>query len=199
MGNTATNTTKKAYMCASAISGSYGLSDRWMARLGEPDKTAYNYNHAGGRDKKLYLVARVEAFLEAHADEYAAAQQERAKRSAAARGASERAAAAQVEWARTVPITHEPWPSDLDAACREHLAGIGMPGAAPNERHILNMLRHVYTDYHGLLRQNAGRVGCWQAYSVVKERVNAEITERLAGAALRGDASSPDARIGEDS
>jgi len=56
--------------------------------------------------------------------------------------------------------------------------------ASPNERHFLNLLRHEYTTYHGLLQTLVGRVDCWDAYRVIKERVNGEVTERLRGEAL---------------
>lgn len=51
--------------------------------------------------------------------------------------------------------------------------------ASSNEGQLLNMLRHEYTNYHDVLQELGGRVGCWDAYRVIKERVNGEVAVRL--------------------
>jgi len=85
---------------------------------------------------------------------------------------------------RYKPRERQPMRTGLAGACQESLLARERCMASPNERHFLNLLRHEYTTYHGLLQTLVGRVDCWDAYRVIKERVNGEVTERLRGEAL---------------
>ena len=170
---------KSEYMYQPTVRAMYALSDAWMKHLGPPDQQASNPHHRSGPPASLYCIERVEEFLAEHADEYTLHLAKRERLSAAARERSQRAAEELVEWAQAAPISHAQWPINLAEACRESLMARGKWIAEPNERHILNMLRHEYSNYHNLLQEMSGRVGCWEAYCVVKERVNSEITARL--------------------
>jgi len=172
---------KNDFMYKSMVRMMYGLSDAWMTRLGPPDREVQNPHYRSGPPAALYSIARVEEFLAEHADEYAVHLAKRERRSAAAKERSQRAAEELAEWARSVPIMHGLWPTNLASACQESLLARERWMASPNERHFLNLLRHEYTNYHDLLQELSGRTSCWDAYRIIKERVNGEITERLAG------------------
>ena len=160
------------------------MSDTWIARLGPRDKQVPNPYHLSGPPSSLYSVARVESFLEAYAKEFAQYLVCRAKRSNAMTAVAETKRQELLEWARSVKIEHHPWPDDLWKTCQSHLVALhrcglmrSVPDASP--RHILNMLRHAYTNYETLLADTDGKIGAPEAYGTIKRRANSELAARL--------------------
>jgi len=60
------------YVTKGTLKTDYYFSDGWIKKLGDPDFYAKNPHYSKGSPMKLYRVGRVEDFLEAHADEFAA-------------------------------------------------------------------------------------------------------------------------------
>lgn len=112
---------KNDFMYKSTVRAVYGLSDAWMTRLGTPDREVPNPHYRSGPPSSLYSIARVEELLAEHAEEYAVHLAKRERRSVAAKARSQRADDELAEWARSVPITHDLWPTDLATACQESL------------------------------------------------------------------------------
>ena len=173
-----------AYVYRSTLKSRYLIDETWIARLGPRDKQVPNPHYLSGPPASLYRVARVETFLDAHAKEFLQYLGRRAKRSNAMTAVAETKRQELREWARSVEIEHYPWPENLWQVCQAHLEALyrcglmsGVPDASP--RHILNMLRHAYTNYETLLADTDGKVGASEAYSVIKQRVNREIGARL--------------------
>lgn len=59
------------YICKTTLNRTYLLSQRWIDRIGEPDKIVDNPHHEKFAPMKLYSRKRVEAFLAENAEEYA--------------------------------------------------------------------------------------------------------------------------------
>ncbi|WP_088893149.1 hypothetical protein [Leptolyngbya ohadii] len=59
------------YITKTTLRRTYLLSDRWLARLGEPDHRTDNPHHEKWSAMQLYSRQRVEAFLAENAEEYA--------------------------------------------------------------------------------------------------------------------------------
>ena len=167
------------YIYASTVRSRYRLSNAWMTRLGMPDRNVVNPHYRSGPPASLFCVARIEAFLEENVQEYTAHLARRARRSAAMTTVANSKRHELLDWAQSVEIQHHPWPNDLWASCERHLEALfgGVPDVAP--RHILNMLRHAYTNYEHLLAQTDGKVGAGEAYGIIKRRTNDEIAARL--------------------
>ena len=175
---------RTAYVYRSTLKSRYMMNDTWIARLGPRDKQVPNPHYQSGPPASLYSVARVESFLEICAKEFAQYLLGRDKRSNALTAFAETKRQELLEWARSVKIEHHPWPEDLWKTCQIHLEALqrcglmrGVPDVSP--RHILNILRHAYTNYETLLADTDGKVGACEAYTVITQRVNSEITARL--------------------
>lgn len=59
------------YIAKTTLRRTYLLSERWIARLGDPDLITDNPKHERWSEMKLYSRQRVEAFLADNAEEYA--------------------------------------------------------------------------------------------------------------------------------
>ena len=182
--NNTNHAERTAYVYCSTLKSRYLMNDKWIARLGPRDKQVPNPHYRTGPPASLYSVARVEAFLETYSKEFADYLVCRAKRSNVMTAVAESKRKELLEWARSVEIEHHPWPEDLWQTCQYHLELLyrcsmlrGVPDASP--RHILNMLRHAYTDYEQLLADTDGKVGASEAYAIIKGRANGEIAARL--------------------
>ena len=175
---------RTAYVYRSTLKSRYMMNDTWIARLGPRDKEVPNPHHRSGPPASLYRVARVEAFLETHTEEFADHLARRAKRAATMNAVAEMKRRELLDWAESVEIQHFSWPDDLSRACGRHLQALFMAGMAHGvpdvtPRTILNMLRHAYTDYESLLAQTDGKVGVDEAYGIIKRRINGELTVPL--------------------
>ena len=175
---------RTAYVYQSTLKSRYMMNDTWIARLGPRDKEVPNPHHRSGPPASLYRVARVEAFLETHTEEFADHLARRAKRAATMNAVAEMKRRELLDWAESVEIQHFSWPDDLSRACGRHLQALFMAGMAHGvpdvtPRTILNMLRHAYTDYESLFAQTDGEVGAGEAYGIIKRRINGELTVPL--------------------
>jgi hypothetical protein len=80
---------EKTYAYKKALTKVYGLTPRMIEELGEPDAYDENPHYRRGPEAKLYLIKRVETWVEANRDRVEKAKANRAKRSEAIRAARE--------------------------------------------------------------------------------------------------------------
>lgn len=71
----------KQYIYKSTVRQEYGLTPKMIDELGQPDKTCENPYYSCGFEASLYLISRVEAWVEANKERLARAQELRIKRS----------------------------------------------------------------------------------------------------------------------
>ena len=132
----------------------------------------------------MYRVARVEAFLETYARQYAEYIVSRAKHIVSLTADAECREQETSDWAWVVKIEHRLWPDDLWQTCRTHLESVYrsrllIPVPEVTARCIQSMLRHEYSNYEYLLAQTDGKAGASDACAVLKRRANREIAKRL--------------------
>jgi hypothetical protein len=158
----------------STVKQTYGLSDGWIARIGEPDKIVQNPHYRSGMQAYLYSRARVEAFIEAHQEEYDAYQVKRAKRSARMSAVAQEKREKLLQWARAAQITVEPlsvsWKKLLEVVLFNGYQWHDDFTLSPNA--VLAHVRHNQTNYHELLAQIESQTGCNEAYPIIRERVD---------------------------
>jgi hypothetical protein len=182
-------TGSQEFLTLTTLKKEYRLSPKWIERLGHPDKEVRNPHYRCAAPVKLWNKDRVEIFLKEHAEEYQQQLSASQKRGERGKATAEKKRTETLEWARTVELSLRPFPKNLEKACENHLEVLAWgrslkPGDycdAPevNERRIVNMLRHEYTNYHSLLDLLFRRVGRWEAYPIIKNRVNSIVCERL--------------------
>jgi hypothetical protein len=175
--------TTKDYIYKSTIKETYGLTDSWIKRLGEPDRVVPN-PHYRSKNSYLYARARVEAYIEEHQAEYNALLAGRAKRSERAKKAADHRANEMIEWASRVRIEIDRLPrrDRLERQAEETFyefrsAERGDYDATftPTDNAIIAHVRHTRTNYEYLLSQIEGKPGCHEAYLIIRERVDTEI------------------------
>ena len=164
--------TGEGYVTRASLREQFGLSEPWIRRLGEPDRTeAQPGRRRGGPVRQLWRVGRVQAFLDAHRDDFARHLAGRKGRPAT-KGGGEGAARG---WAERAEIVVAPLPVDLGKACRLYLNRMGHRDYSVSPRAIVAMLRHGYTNYDSLLDVLADQPGRWRAYPVLRARANAAV------------------------
>ena len=144
-----------------------GMVDRL---IGEPDEI---WRRRGGGHYNLYREERVAA-AEA-SDVFGDESAKSLRRSASAKATAERAAARLVEDASSCEIKVEV----LDEPTLRRRVGCPMKGElrAGDRRRIVNFIRHELTIYDSALDKTVGRVGRYDATSVIRQRVFDAIAE----------------------
>jgi hypothetical protein len=177
------------FVTLSDLKTTYRLTPKWIANLGDPDKLKTNPYRRSGPPMRLYLRERVEAFIDENRAAYEAMQQKRDKQVETGTAVAERRRQQTLQWAESVELEFGRLPEDLQAAAVEHFGhlqasrgGFGddeLVGTV-NERGVIAMLRHECSNYHFLLDELFGQVGRWEAYAVIRDRINQKACE-LAG------------------
>ncbi len=184
-------TERNAYAYKSTLKEVYGLTDAMIGELGAPDKTMPNPHYRSGPASALYLVARVEAWIDANRERWEAAQQKRAQRSATSNAAAGRKRAELVAWAEGAQIAVQTLPDrrTLEALTVQQgdaflvQRGRYGEGFTLSENAVIAFIRHNLTNYEALLSELAGKIGGADAYVILRERVDAEIGRLLEGGA----------------
>jgi hypothetical protein len=184
---TPTRTTTPRYVYKTTLKTVYGLTDGLIAKLGEPDKRVPNPHYRkAGAPSALYLVERVEQFIDTHAAELAHVRALRAKRSAAMTAVMQRRREAAEAWARTVPLQIAPLPRlhTLAGDVHDYYAAIsGEHRSHIHDNGYIAYIRHNYTNYDAVLielEQRPDQVGSDAAYVIIRERIDALSHEALA-------------------
>lgn len=176
---------KEEFVTLTDLRKEYRLSPKWIERLGPHDKEKPNPHYSCAGPMKLWRKNRVEEFCRIQGQEYEKRLAVSAKRAIAGHDIGARKRHETLEYAGTVPIELRAFPKNLRKACFDHLLHRAFEHDWEDYfpkvtlRKIVNMLRHEYTNYHMLLNSLFRRVGRWDAYPVIKDRVNTAICERM--------------------
>jgi hypothetical protein len=171
---------EKAYVYKMTLRTTYGLTDAMIAQLAPPDKQVPNPHYRSGPPSSLYLIARVESWIDAHQAEVDAARARRAAHSSRMTAQAAERRRQLLAWAETVPVVVEPLPEDIWRQAHYYYASWERwDGGAVGIGGVLAFLRHQYTDYHTLLAQLEGKPGADAAYLIVKRRVMQAAAEAL--------------------
>ncbi|MCZ7547400.1 MAG: hypothetical protein M5R40_29525 [Anaerolineae bacterium] len=177
---------EKEFVYKTTLRKVYGLTDAMIADLSAPDALVPNPHYRDGPPAMLYRIARVEAWIEAHAAEVEAARDQRRRRAAGQRRATAVKYDRTLRWAQTAPIYIEGISSDLPERAARYYALAAWAqgrddgwGEALTEGGLIAYARHTCTNYEDLLRELSGRVGAADAYPILKTRVNEAVCAAL--------------------
>lgn len=174
---------EKLYVYKTTLSKVYGLTPRMIEELEPPDDYCVNPHYKSGPPANLFLIERVEAWIDEHEDEVEKARASRAKRSAAGKAVhdSKRAKRFQVaeEWARTVAISiSSPLPGTLLADAHKYFAVRGDEDCL-TEKGLHAYVRHRKTNYESLLREMYRNEFSSELYAPLRKRVDAVVMAAL--------------------
>jgi len=176
------------YVYKTTLKKTYGLTDSWIKRLGEPDKVVPNPCYRS-KQSYLYLRRRVEAFIDAHQDEYDKLLEGQAARSAKMQLVADRRTQELLTWAQDSSVQVAGLPHQLDRL-KQHVVNDFQTFQIFNHpnwdgeftmsaKAIIAYVRHTLTNYEALLAEIEGKPGCHAAYQVIRARVNAIVEKEL--------------------
>jgi len=177
---------RRKYMYRTTLRELYGLTDTMLRELGEPDLEVPNPHYRSGPPASLYLIARVELWIEQNADRVQKARERRQKRSARMTAVAQERSAKLLAWARAVPIVVAPLPGlgALQRQVEESFLDFALErgraidfNMSPNA--IVAYVRHNLSNYEELLDQIKGQVGVDTAYLTIRERCDRAIRAAL--------------------
>ena len=170
------NTKLLRYVYKTTLNKTYGMSPSMIEELGKPDKYRTNPHYQSGPDACLYLIERVEAWVESNQERLKMAQDSRPNRSAAMEGvhAKKRAERWQKsqEWVEQLSITvNRPLPITLLADARKQFT-------IPDHVDLLNTkaihahVRHRQTNYESLLQELYQQEFSNELYPLLRQRID---------------------------
>jgi hypothetical protein len=172
-------TKTREYVYKSTLRKVYGLTPRMIAECGPADKTRENPYYRNGPDASLYLIERVEAWIEANKERVEKARASRGKRSEAMKTVHDKKRAERLRkeeaWVSGVQITvADPLPDSLlkDAGFISHRDPLEAKGVHAHVRHRL-------TNYHSLLAELNEREFSGDLYLLLRKRIDAVVTAAL--------------------
>jgi hypothetical protein len=149
-----TTTRTKEYVYKSTLRDVYGLTPSMIDELDPPDKVVESPHYTNAPSASLYLIVRVESWIDANQARVEKARASRAKRSEAAKKFhdKQRAQKRQValEWAASVQITLEPLPNDLLERANRRYPLRSVVDVA-TEKGLRAFVRHRLSNYEDLL------------------------------------------------
>jgi len=175
------------YVYKTTLKEVYGLTDNWIKRLGEPDKVVKN-PHYRSKHSYLYLRRRVEAFLDAHQEEYERFLEGRAARSAKMQMITDRRVQELLTWVQKSPVQVDKLPRKLadlkQRVVNDYMLWMFNRSNRDDEftmtpKAIIAYVRHVLTNYEGLLAEIEGKPGCHVAYQVIRARIDTIVEKQL--------------------
>ena len=187
--------TKNEYYTKTALKQDHGFSENLIKKLlGEADKRSRNPYSRNKPDVQLYLTERVEECKELEA--WINYQEQRIRRSEAARKTQETKREKTLEFAKTCPINWEEYtPVNIQEAIQEgwdswtyiqnergnyrNIYESGTPDEKTLHRWAVNYLRHHCLMYEETLFDTKGRTGVDEAYYIIKDRCLDMISERF--------------------
>lgn len=169
---------EKKYVYKSTLKNVYGLTNSLIKQLGEPDLCVKNPHHRSA-SAYLYLIERVEKWIEDHQAEVDRVKAFHLVRSQRAKEVYTDRYRQLVEWASTVEITVD-WPDDIRADADAYYAD-DYDYYGVSEGGVLAYARHNCTNYHELLSNLRGPLvpGANEAYMIIKRRVNEVCEQRI--------------------
>jgi len=171
----------KKYVYKSTLKKVYGLTDKLIRQLGSPDKIVPNPHYRGAAPSSLYLIERVEEWIENHPGEMNSAM----ARSRAMKDIAEIRRLETLAWANSVSVIVNEFEERKELEKQTLNAAWHQEDFILTENAIIAFVRHNRTNYHDLLATLSGLIGCAEAYVIIKRRVNDEITKRLVEASCQ--------------
>jgi len=177
------NTTFVRYVYKSTLKKTYGLTPAMIEELGEPDKLCDNPHWKSGPPANLYLVERVENWVEANQERVEKARANRPKRSAAMTAANAKKKAERWKKARrwlsglSISITR-PLPKTLLDDARKSCTipdNVDLLNAKALHAHV----RHHHTNYEALLQVMNRHELCNDLYPVLRKLIDPIVKEAL--------------------
>jgi hypothetical protein len=170
------NTTELRYVYKTTLNKTYGLTPSMIEELGEPDKCCTNPHYQSAPEACLYLIERVEAWVEENQERLKKAQENRPIRSAAMKGvhANQRAVRWQkaLEWVEQLSIrVNRPLPTTLLADVRKQFT-------IPDHVDLLKTkaihahVRHRHTNYESLLQELYQQEFSSVLYPLLRQRID---------------------------
>lgn len=182
--NAVRNAVRQRYVYKTTLSKVYGLTPSMIEELGEPDKTCDNPHwKTGPYFASLYLIERVEAWVEANRERVEKARTSRANRSSAMKAVhdqkrTERWLKAQ-EWVKTVPIKiNRPLPSTLLADARKQYT---IPDHVDllKTKAIFAHVRHRQSNYEAILQELYQQHFSNDLYTLLRQRIDPLVQEAV--------------------
>lgn len=167
---------EKLYVYMTTLRKVYGLTPRMIEALETPDELCDNPHYRSGPPANLYLIERVEAWIDEHKEEVEKARASRVKRSAAAKAVhnkklAERLKAAE-KWVACLEITvRSPFSKTLLEDAHRCFALRGEENCL-NEKGLHAYCRHRLTNYESLLRQMYQNEFSGYLYPLLRKRVD---------------------------
>lgn len=194
-----TDTPRSTYVYKTTLKHTCGLSPKWIARLGEPDKIRPNPHYSRGPASKLYHRARVEALIDANLDEWRRLQASRAKRSKTMHAIADTKRAALAElvdrWVGSVELDKYLLPKQFDRLLDYvertgydllHARGKFDQVFVISPNAVIAYVRHCWTTYESALSElenELERVGmcdaCVRGYEQIRSQVDALVNKML--------------------
>ncbi len=159
----------------------FGLTPKWIERLGEPDEEKLNPRYRSAATMKLYAIARVEQFIEDNRDEYNAMRERSLKRSKQANERILKQVEVLYQQAKNVVIEWSYKPKNLDRLDkRVYENGQEMLWSRNKSNDVfvlsdnarLAYLRHNCTNYDTLINFERGSLAQAGRYQIIRERVD---------------------------
>ena len=182
----------KRYVYKATLNKVYGLTPGMIAELDPPDKTCENPHYAYGPEACLYLIERVEAWIEANKERVEKARADRGRRSEAMKAAlrkknaerlrqAEERLEAATEWVRSLPIVvRQPLPGSVLDDAKKRRPNNFVGHADPlKERALHSYVRHRLTNYEKLLQELYAQEFSFRLYPLLRERVDAAVRAAL--------------------
>lgn len=169
------------YVYKVTLKAVYGLTDKLIRDLGEPDRTVPNPHYRSGPPASLYKVERVERWIDEHSEEVDRAREQHIARSSRALAAAAVKRAETRAWAKQVPLE---WLGDIPPRIAEEARMYYLMRydslAELSTSALIAYVRHNLTNYEELLAELAGRIGCAEGYLIIRKRVDALVEGGLA-------------------
>jgi hypothetical protein len=170
---------EKLYVYKATLGRVYGLTPRMIEELEPPDELCDNPHYPSGPPANLYLIERVEAWIDEHKEEVEKAKSSRGKRSAAAKAVHDKKLAERLKaaegWVAGLEITVQlPFPKTLLEDAHRCFALRGDENCL-NEKGLHAYCRHRLTNYESLLQQLYENEFSGSLYPLLRKRVDAVV------------------------
>lgn len=164
---------KSELIYTATIKRLYKLPESWIKRLGNPDEYVTNPHYRTGPKAQLFSRLRVELLIEENAEEYQKMLERSEKRRENMTVVMQKKKTDLVDWARNVPINIGSFQRrKIEEEANEYFSMCNEDFTVANRNGIVSYLRHNYTNYEILMNKIEGKVGCWAAHQIIKQRVN---------------------------
>lgn len=147
----------------------YGLTDKGIKLLGDPDTTKPNPYYQNAAPMALYARQRVEEFIAKHGDEVVVSRGRSNAASKAVETKRTKGRAILEQSLRDLELRPVPDQSELISEVRDYiLYRYGESPECPTQKALCSFIRHNYTNYEAVLHLIKGKVGIGELYQEAK-------------------------------